>query len=710
MQVPDKIRILMAEDVRTEAELELRELKRAGLRVDHRVVDTEGDFLRELRDFRPDIILSDFSMPMFDGMSALALAREIAPDTPFIFVSGTIGEEYAIRALKNGASDYVLKTNLMRLPPAVERAMSDKEARIQQRKNEEEQRRFRVALDASGDIIALVDRGSMRFVDVNNTMCELLGYSRDELLGMGPQDVLPLSLTELERAYDDLLANAGSSEAASANSHYRCKDGSLLPFESTRRVVRSEGADMIVAIARDIRSRIAAEDALRKSNERFKDAEDRLSYLAQFDTLTGLPNRHLFRDRLDQTLNQGKRSGRRAAVMFVDLDRFKQVNDALGHACGDMLLKEAAARISAAVRVGDTVGRFGSDEFGVVLPDLHDSGDADRVAQKIMEAIAAPFVPDGQETFITASIGIALYPADSEDSESLIANAGAAMQRAKEEGRGNCQYFTREMNERLHKRVQTETALRHALERREFLLHYQPKVDLATGGICGFEALLRWQHPERGLVSPLEFIPVLEDTGLIVPVGEWVVAEACRQLGEWKAAGIETRPVAVNLSARQFQEEGLLGAIRRILGEAGVDPGSIQFEITESLIMKDPERAVDSLRALRDAGFKLSVDDFGTGYSSLAYLKRFPLDALKIDRAFVREVDRDADDAAIALAIIGMAHSLKLKVVAEGVETESQLRFLRERGCDEIQGYYFSRPLAAGAATEALREGRRLPG
>jgi diguanylate cyclase (GGDEF)-like protein/PAS domain S-box-containing protein len=640
-------------------------------------------------------------MPHFDGMTALSIARELVPDTPFIFVSGTIGEEYAIRALKNGASDYVLKTNLVRLPPAVERAMHDKHERARRKSVEEEQRRFRVALDASGDMIVLVDRATMRFVDVNNTMCELLGYSRDELLGMGPHDVMPVTRADLAKSYDDLIADPVGSPASSTSSTYRCKDGSTLPFESTRRVVHSGGAAMIVAISRDIRSRIEAEEALRISNER-------LSYLAQFDTLTGLPNRHLFRDRLAQTLVRDKRSSRPVGVMFVDLDRFKQVNDTLGHGVGDTLLKQTAVRLAACVRDGDTVGRFSSDEFGVVLSDLDKAGDTGRVAQKVLEALAAPFMLGSDEVYISASVGIALYPADSEEAETLIVNASAAMNRAKEEGRNNYQYFTPEMNERARNRVQIETDLRHAMERNEFLLHFQPKAELAGGTICGFEALMRWQHPERGLVSPLEFIPVLEDTGLIVPVGEWALAEACRQVGAWQAAGLRAQPVAVNLSARQFQEDGLHAMVKRTLEETRVDPAFIQFEITETLVMRDAERATRTLGELRDSGFKLSVDDFGTGYSSLAYLKRFPLDTLKIDRAFVRDVDSDPDDAAIALAIIGMAHGMKLKVVAEGVETESQLRFLRDNGCDEMQGFYFARPLPGADATRALAEDRRL--
>ncbi len=330
------------------------------------------------------------------------------------------------------------------------------------------------------------------------------------------------------------------------------------------------------------------------------------------------------------------------------------------------------------------------------------------VAQKVLDAFAAPFELDGDAAYVSASVGIAMFPADGDAEDALIANADTAMYRAKEQGRNNYQFFTQEMNQHTLKRVQTEIALRQALARGEFLLHYQPKVELVGGTICGFEALIRWQRPEKGLVSPFEFIPILEDTGLIVPVGEWILGEACRQIAAWRKMGLPTPPIAVNLSARQFQEDGLEETVRHILGEAGVDASLIHFEITESLLMKDPVGATRTLRNLRDCGFKLSVDDFGTGYSSLAYLKRFPLDALKIDQAFVRDITTSADDAAIALAITGLAHSLKLKVIAEGVETEAQLRFLRAHGCDEIQGYYFARPLASADCTRMLIEDRRL--
>ncbi|HEY6720199.1 MAG TPA: EAL domain-containing protein, partial [Burkholderiales bacterium] len=439
-----------------------------------------------------------------------------------------------------------------------------------------------------------------------------------------------------------------------------------------------------------------------------KNAEERLSYLAQFDSLTGLPNRYLFHDRLMNAMAHARRSGHPMAVLFIDLDRFKLVNDTQGHSAGDKLLKEAAMRLSQCVRSGDTVGRFGGDEFGAIVSDLAKLGDAGVVAQKVLDALVRPFRLDSHETYVSASIGITLFPADGDDPEALVMNADTAMYRAKEQGRNTYQYFTREMNQRALARAQMEAALRQAIERSEFLLHYQPKVDLASTHICGFEALIRWQHPDRGLVLPGEFVSVLEDTGLIVPVGEWVLREVCRQIQAWQREGLAVKPVTVNVSARQFQQKDFESIVRHTLREAHVDPGLVQFELTESLLMIDPEGAARTLRGLKDSGVKISVDDFGTGYSSLAYLKRFPIDALKIDHSFVRDITTDPEDAMITLAIIGLAHNLKLRVVAEGVETQEQLELLAANGCDEIQGYHFSVPTTAAESAIMLRENRRL--
>jgi diguanylate cyclase (GGDEF)-like protein len=392
--------------------------------------------------------------------------------------------------------------------------------------------------------------------------------------------------------------------------------------------------------------------------------------------------------------------------MFIDLDRFKNVNDMLGHGVGDQLLVQAAGRLEACARRGDVVARLGGDEFAVVLPQLeahHDNeADAALVAGRIIEALAQPFHLQGQQLFVSASIGIASYPEDGACAEQLLKSADTAMYSAKNNGRNNYQFYSAALHENAAQRMQLESQLRQALERGEFLLHYQPKLDLAGGTISGFEALLRWNHPERGLVPPLEFISILEDTGLIIPVGDWVIAEVCRQLRAWEAAGLPAPPVAINLSARQLQQADLAAGIERIVQGAGVDPALLEFELTESMLMANPEAAVAILSRIKALGMRLSVDDFGTGYSSLAYLKRFPLDALKIDRTFVRDLPDDPDDAAITKAVIRLAHSLNLKVVAEGVENIAQLRELEKYDCDEIQGYYVGRPLPAADCVALL--------
>jgi diguanylate cyclase (GGDEF)-like protein len=440
-----------------------------------------------------------------------------------------------------------------------------------------------------------------------------------------------------------------------------------------------------------------------------KAAAAHIERLAQFDSLTGLPNRTLFNDRLAQMLTLAKRSHWVAGVVFVDLDRFKAINDTYGHGAGDRLLKLVAQRLQACIRSGDTVGRLAGDEFAIALATLAKAEDADLVAQKVVDALARPFDIGDVHTFVTASLGIALYPVDGEDADSLLRNADTAMYRAKEQGRNAYQFYTPEMNERVAERLRTETLLRGALERGEFVLHFQPKANLMSGEISGFEALLRWEHPVRGLVAPHEFIPILEDTGLIVTVGEWVLREACEQIVRWQAARITPRPIAVNVSARQFRREGFDAVLAKVLAQSGIDPALLELELTESTLMSDTQEAVRMLDKLRAPGVRLALDDFGTGYSSLAYLRTLPVHTLKIDRAFIRDVATDPDAAGIVIAMIALAHGMKLSVVAEGVETEAQLNFLRLRGCDEMQGYYFARPMPAAECTRALVENRRLP-
>ncbi len=440
-----------------------------------------------------------------------------------------------------------------------------------------------------------------------------------------------------------------------------------------------------------------------------RDARNRLTYLAQYDSLTSLPNRRHLALGLEQALARAAAHGRRAAVMFIDLDRFKNVNDMLGHGVGDQLLVQAAARLQACARAGELVARLGGDEFAVVLPDVSGDDDTAALATEIIQSLAQPFYLQGQALFVSASVGIASYPEHGDNAEILLKSADTAMYGAKNDGRNTYQFFARAMHENAALRLQTEAQLRRALERGEFLLHYQPKLDLAGATVSGFEALLRWNHPQRGLVPPLEFVSILEDTGLILPVGEWVIGEVCRQLKAWQADGLPLAPVAINLSARQLQQDDLAGAIERIVVGAGVEPALLEFELTESMLMTNPEAAVETLSRIKALGMRLSVDDFGTGYSSLAYLKRFPLDALKIDRTFVRDLPHDSDDALITKAVIRLAHSLNLKVVAEGVENVEQIRELEKYDCDEIQGYYISRPLPAQGAAAMLVDKQLAP-
>ena len=442
-----------------------------------------------------------------------------------------------------------------------------------------------------------------------------------------------------------------------------------------------------------------------------RQAEERVHHLAHYDELTGLPNRSMFNQRLGHALAQARRNDKPLAILFVDLDRFKNINDTLGHEAGDGVLKEVAQRLQGCLREGDTVGRLGGDEFVVLVEELPEPMHVAAVAQKILAAVIRPFTAGAHEFNLTASIGISTYPGDSEDMPGLLKNADIAMYRAKEQGKNNYQFYSALMNIHTVERLALESGLRRALERNEFLLHYQPKVDIGSGRITGTEALLRWQQPgQQALTPPALFIPLAEETGLIVAIGEWVLRTACAQNQSWREPGLPPLRVAVNLSARQFAHANLLQDVARALAETGLDPAGLELEITESMLMQDPERAVTLLRRLKDMGIHISIDDFGTGYSSLNYLKRFPLDSVKIDRSFIRDIPGDADDAAITRAIIAMAHSLRLKVIAEGVETDEQLDFLRAHGCDEMQGFHFSRALPGDEFLGLLKNGAMTHG
>lgn len=454
------------------------------------------------------------------------------------------------------------------------------------------------------------------------------------------------------------------------------------------------GPPVLLGITRDITER--------------KQSERRLKQLAHFDSLTDLPNRVQFIERLEQTMADADRNERLVGVVFLDLDRFKYINDSLGHGKGDILLREVAMRLNGAIRRGDTVARLSGDEFALVLADMGHVNDAIHVAQKILDVFQRPFLVAGHELFVTASMGITLYPFDDRGAEDLLRNADVAMYRAKESGKNNFQFYVAEMTARATERLSLETDLRSALERGELSLHYQPIADGKSGRIVGMEALLRWKHPVRGMISPAQFIPLAEETGFIIPIGEWVLRTACEQCRAWQKLGFPSLHVAVNLSARQFHQKDLPASVYQVLQETNLSPGSLGLEITEGLVMQQAEASINTLRELVAMDIRISIDDFGTGYSSLSYLKRFPINILKIDQSFVRDIPDDADDAAIASTIITMAHSLGLKVVAEGVETREQLNFMREHGCDAIQGYFFSKPLPADQFESFLKSGAHL--
>jgi len=437
-------------------------------------------------------------------------------------------------------------------------------------------------------------------------------------------------------------------------------------------------------------------------------ARVRMAYLAQHDALTDLPNRILLNDRLTQAIALARRQGKQLALMFLDLDRFKHINDSLGHAVGDQLLQSVAQRLTASVRSSDTVCRQGGDEFIILLADVEHAQDAALSAQKILAALIVPHRIDQIELHVTVSIGISIYPEDGLDADALIKSADTAMYHAKEGGRNNYQFFEQDMNALAVERHSIEGGLRRALERQEFVLHYQPKINLESGTISGVEALVRWQHPQRGLVLPEQFVWIAEDCGLIVPIGMWVLREACQQAQTWQDAGLPHIPVAVNISAVQFRHKDFLESLADILKDTGLAPHYLELELTESVLMHDATSTASVLKMLKAMGVRLAIDDFGTGYSSLSYLKRFPIDTLKIDQSFMRDithVSADSDDAAIVAAAVSMGKSLNQRVIAEGVETREQMAFLQAQGCGEGQGFYFSRPVSAGEVIELLRTG-----
>ncbi|MBA5689795.1 EAL domain-containing protein [Rugamonas apoptosis] len=666
-----------------------------------------------------DLIILDLHMPHMSGFDVMEALKPLETEAYLPVLVVTAEPDKKLAALEAGARDFVSKPFdpvevLTRIRNMLEVRLLHREARdynvrLEQtvRERTAELQRFRSAMDATADAIFLLDAHSLDLLDVNEGACRMLGYERAALLAQTPQR-LALGAPEMLREQAALLAGRLDEQAALDCAAARApelaeielarQDQAKVPVEiywQLRPGAAPGQPPVLLGVARDISER--------------RQAQERLRHMARYDSLTGLPNRSLFFQTLAESIELAQDKEWRIVVLFIALDRFKNINDSLGAASGDELLRQFSNRLVQCVRIRDTVGRLGGDEFGLILTMTRDQQDAVYVANEVREALRAPFDLGGHRPTLTASIGIAMYPDDATDPETLVNYADTAMSRAKEAGRDGYRFFTAGMNVQVLARLDLEMALRRALDNDELVLYYQPKVNLHTGAISGAEALLRWQRPGYGLVFPAEFVPVLEDTGLIVRVGAWIIDTACRQIAAWARAGVGAVHVAVNVSSRQFVEGDLEQEVRTALERYKVPPELLELELTETALMSNAERTIVVLASLKELGVQVAIDDFGTGYSSLAYLQRFPIDKLKIDIAFVRDITTNPNDAAIALAIISMAHSLKLRVIAEGVETRPQLEYLRRNRCDEMQGFFFSRPLPAAEMGALVEAGKGVP-
>ena len=679
--------ILVVEDDRGIATLQQRRLQRAGYKVV--CVTNAEDALRRIQE--GDIALAVLDQMLSGDTTGLELYKQLKAsgcDLPVIMVTGKSDEAVVIEALRLGVRDFITKSPeyLTYLPEAIDATLG--QARLEQRLKESEER-FRSLVQNASDIVTILEvDGTVRYVSP----------AVERIMGRQPEDIIGTSVfgsvnpDDRERAAS-IFASILATPRVQRSVEFQVlhADGSWRYLDSVvSNLVDDPSVRGIVVNSRDITDR--------------KRTEERMSHLAQYDQLTGLANRGLFLDRLEQAIIRAKRSSNLVALMFLDLDHFKDVNDTLGHNAGDELLKEVAARIKGRVRESDTVARLGGDEFAIILEDLPDAHSATLVAQGLLEDVSKPIFLDGSEITMSASIGIATRPPS--EIEILPKDADVAMYRAKESGRNTYEFHTREMSAKAAERLALRNQLRRASEDEEFVLYYQPQTDLLTGEIVGVEALLRWQHPDLGIVGPNNFIPMLEETGLIVPVGEWVLKTACRQARAWQDSGFGPLRMAVNLSVRQLMREGFGDALANALEETGCDPHLLDVEITESILMEDPEANSQMLGELKKkvGGIRISVDDFGTGYSSLYYLKSLPIDVLKVGRPFVKGIPIEPDDAAITSGIIKMAHDLRLKVIAEGVETYEQAALLREWGCDLVQGFYFGKPLPPDDLVKLLEE------
>jgi len=679
-----KIKImLLIEDNPGDARLIHEMFKEQGPQnVELKHVQCMADAENYLTELSVDVILLDLGLPDVQGLDAVRRARKAAPDVPLVVLSGLDDECMAIQAMQEGAQDYLIKgqTEQRELLRALRYAV---ERKINEETLFAEKERAKVTLDCIGDAVISTDN-SRNVAFLNLVAEQMTGWSLKEAAGRPIGEVLRIVNAETHEAIENLMAKAARQDRKGnlpGNSLLIRRDGSEIYIEDSVAPIHNHGGQVVgaVTVFRDV--------------SEARGMAEQIAHAAEHDLLTGLPNRLLLNDRIGQAIALANRRGGQVAVLFLDLDGFKHVNDSLGHPMGDKLLQSIARRLLECVRAPDTVSRQGGDEFIVLLQEIRNPEDVAIAAKRLLKSVAETYSMGQHDLHITTSIGVSLYPDDGMDAETLIKNADTAMYQAKENGRQSYRFFKSEMNVKAVERQSIEEDLRRALERKEFTLHYQPKIDLKTGAITGAEALIRWTHPTRGSVPPLMFIPIAEDSGLILPIGSWVMREACMQARAWLDAGLPPMTMAVNVSAIEFRNENFLEDLFATIYEAGLSPNSLELEVTERVLMKQSELAESVLKKLRESGVQVSVDDFGTGYSSLSYLQQFPLDALKIDQSFVRRITGNPDETSIVSAIIRMGQSLNLRVIAEGVETAEDLAFLRANGCDEAQGYYFSRPV-----------------
>jgi diguanylate cyclase (GGDEF)-like protein/PAS domain S-box-containing protein len=639
-------------------------------------------------------VLVDLMLPDSSGIETFARLIQAAPHIPILILTTVQDEDIAQLAVRGGAHEYLLKDRLdvYLLPNAVGR-MIERTAHTETLFEEKE--RAQVTLNSIGDAVVSTDvSGHVTYLNV--VAERLTGWSQQEAAGRPLEEVFRIidgATREEARNPMAFAIRENKTVSLTPNCILMRRDGVESPIEDSSAPIHDRHGQVTgaVMVFHDV-------SAARATTLR-------MSYLAQHDGLTGLPNRILLNDRLIEAMALALRYQRQLAVLFLDVDRFKYINDTLGHAIGDRLLQSIAQRLLGCVRTSDTVSRQGGDEFVILLPEVTHAQDATVCADKILEILRSPHRVDDHDLHVTASIGIVTYPDDGTDAETLLKHADFAMYHAKDSGRDNRQFFKRDLNMRALARRSLENGLRYALEREELTLHYQPTLNFESGDIVGVEALIRWEHPDLGLVSPAEFIPIAEECGLMVPIGRWVLGQACHQAQAWQDIGLAPIRIAVNISAVELRAKDFLHGIGVILAETGLDPCFLELELTETFLLQDSTATLAVLQDLKQLGLNLALDDFGTGYSSLNHLKRFPIDTLKIDRSFVSTVTTNSDDASIVCAVISMGKNLHMRVVAEGVETWEQLAFLHDRECPFGQGYYFSQPLTGQACTQLLRRG-----